>query len=60
MSEELVLKDKRSRIEFEWVDDDLAIDAENSDERVCVYLSSVQAQELFEYLQKKFSERKEP
>lgn len=59
MSKELVLKDKRSRIEFEWIDDDLAIDAENSDERVCVYLDPAQAQELFEYLQRKFSERKE-
>lgn len=58
MSEELVLKDKRSRIEFEWIDDDLAIDAENSDERVCVYLDSAQAQELFEYLQRRLDGRR--
>lgn len=50
---ELILKDKRSSIEFAWVGDDLAIDAENSDERVCVYLNPEQAKELFEYLKKK-------
>jgi hypothetical protein len=52
---ELKLKDRRSSIEFEWLGDDLAIDAKNSDERVCVYLDSAQARQLFEYLNKKLS-----
>lgn len=52
---ELILKDKRSSIEFAWVGDDLAIDAENSDERVWVYLNATQAHELFEYLKKKLA-----
>lgn len=54
MSEELILKDKRSSIEFAWSGDDLAIDAENSNERVLVFLDSAQAQELFEYLKRKY------
>ncbi len=50
---ELVLKNKHSRIEFAWVDDDLGIDAENSDERVYICLNPTQAQELFDYLKTK-------
>lgn len=53
MEEELVLKVNRGSVEFAWVDDDLAIDAENSDERVWLCLNSSQAQELFEYLQRR-------
>jgi ribosomal protein S27AE len=61
MEKELALKDRRKRswIEFEWMDDDLDIEAEDSDERVRVLLDSTQAQKLYEYLKIKFEPQAE-
>jgi hypothetical protein len=53
MTDELTLKTKRGRIDLAWVGEDLEIDAENSDERVCLYLTAAQVQELLEFLRVK-------
>lgn len=50
---ELILKNKRGSIEFAWSDEDLTIDAENSDERVWLCLNLSQSKELLDYLKKK-------
>ena len=58
---ELLLKDKRRTsgacwIEFEWLSDDLDIDAEDGQERIRLLLDSAQARELYEYLKAKYEQ----
>lgn len=56
MTKELALKDKRRQtwVEFEWLDDDLDIEAEDSHgDIVRVSLNPAQARELWNYLKAK-------